>query len=239
MQNGSVLSIIVPVYNEDRCLDEFNIQMNKFLDLSPVASSVLFVNDGSSDNSQKIIERICQNDKRYHFLQWKVNRGLSTALKAGIDHCSSPLIGYIDADIQTSPLDFLRLLEYIPEYDLVTGIRQKRKDSLLKKACSSAANHLRRMLNHDVFRDTGCPLKIGKSKYLKRIPLFEGMHRFLPSLVGMAGGKVFQVPVRHYPRYAGVAKYGFLNRINVALVDMLAFRWIQTHYIRYEIENQK
>ncbi|MGC1244550.1 MAG: glycosyltransferase [Chryseosolibacter sp.] len=239
MKTRSSLTIIVPVYNEERCLDQFHCEMDKFLNAAPLPSKVLFVNDGSTDSSQKIIERICLQDPRYHFLQWEANHGLSTALKAGIDHCNGSLIGYIDADIQTSPMDFLKLLEYIPEYDLVTGIRKKRKDSLLKVASSRVANYLRRMLNHDAFKDTGCPLKIGKARHLKQIPWFEGMHRFLPSLVRMAGGKVYQVPIRHFPRYAGDAKYGFLNRVTVALVDMLAFRWMQSHYIRYEIEKQK
>ena len=239
MKTRSSLTIIVPVFNEDRCLDQFHREMDKFLAAAPLPSKVIFVNDGSTDNSQKLIENICMQDRRYHFLQWDTNRGLSTALKAGIDHCNGSLIGYIDADIQTSPMDFLKLLEYIPAYDLVTGIRKKRKDSLLKVACSRVANQLRRMLNHDAFKDTGCPLKIGKASYLKQIPWFEGMHRFLPSLVRMAGGRVQQVPIRHFKRFAGDAKYGFLNRVTVAFVDMLAFRWMQSHYIRYEIERQK
>lgn len=239
MKSKGGLTIIVPVYNEEKCLEQFCCEMDKFLAAAPLPSSVLFVNDGSTDHSQRIIERVCQEDARYHFLQWESNRGLSTALKAGIDHCTGSLIGYIDADIQTSPMDFLRLLEYIPEYDMVTGIRRQRKDSLLKVACSYVANHLRRVLNNDHFVDTGCPLKIGKASYLKLLPWFEGMHRFLPSLVLMAGGRVHQIPVQHFPRFAGDPKYGFLNRINVALIDMLAFRWIQSHYIRYDIEKQK
>jgi glycosyltransferase involved in cell wall biosynthesis len=239
MKTKSSLTIIVPVYNEKRCLAQFHREMDKFLSAAPLPSEVIFVNDGSTDTSQHLIEKICFEDQRYHFIQWDTNRGLSTALKAGIDHCDGPLIGYIDADIQTSPMDFLKLLEYIPDYDLVTGVRTKRKDSLLKIVCSRVANQLRRMLNNDAFIDTGCPLKIGKASYLKQIPWFEGMHRFLPSLVRMAGGRVQEVPIRHFKRFAGRAKYGFLNRITVALVDMLAFRWMQSHYIRYQIVRQK
>ncbi len=239
MEVSRGLTIIVPVYNEEQCLPALKLQMDDFLNKSPVPSNVLFVNDGATDNSQSIIEKICDRDLRYHYLQLEINRGLSTALKAGIDNCSTDLIGYIDADIQTSPIDFLKLLEFIPQYDFITGIRQHRKDSTLKKTCSFLANHLRQLINHDRFMDTGCPLKIGKALFLKQVPFFDGMHRFLPSLVLMAGGKVHQIPVQHFPRFAGRAKYGFLNRIGVALVDMLAFRWIQTHYIHYDIARQK
>lgn len=232
------LVIVVPVFDEAESLPRLNCELNKFLEQSVVPASVLFVNDGSRDGSQQIIERIAAADCRYHFLQLHENRGLSTALKAGIDHSQSEWIGYMDADLQTSPLDFFALLKFIPEYDLVTGIRSERKDGAVKKISSVIANHVRRMIIHDGIEDTGCPLKIGKADYLKKVPFFHGMHRFLPALVQLAGGKVKQIPVRHYPRLEGKPKYHLSNRLVGPLFDTLAFRWMQQHYIQYEVDKQ-
>lgn len=238
MQNNSSpkLTVIVPVFNEAESLPRFKYEMNKFLDQSPISTAVLFVNDGSTDSSQSIIERMGDNDNRYHFLKLRENKGLSTALKAGIDHSQSEWIGYMDADLQTSPLDFFNLLKFIPEFDLVTGIRSERKDGVVKRISSVVANRVRRMIIHDGIEDTGCPLKVGKADYLKTIPFFHGMHRFLPALVEMAGGSVKQVPVRHFPRLQGKAKYNLSNRLVGPLVDTLAFRWMQEHYIHYKVD---
>jgi hypothetical protein len=94
------------------------------------------------------------------------------------------------------------------------------------------------MLIHDGIEDTGCPLKIGKAKYLKAIPFFHGMHRFIPALVQMAGGRVKQIPVRHFPRLEGKPKYNLGNRVVGPLFDTFAFRWMQNNYIRYKVEKQ-
>jgi len=230
------LTVLVPVFNEAESLQRLNQEMNNFLDQSPVSTSVLFVNDGSTDQSQSIIEQIAASDARYHYIKLQKNQGLSAALKAGIDHSTSAWIGYIDADLQTSPLDFLDLLKFIPEFDLVTGIRANRKDTFVKKMSSTIANNVRRMIIHDGIEDTGCPLKIAKAEYLKKVPFFHGMHRFLPALINMAGGTVKQTPVRHFPRLQGKAKYHLGNRLIGPFIDTLAFRWMQKHYIRYQIE---
>jgi len=234
----SKFTILVPVFNEEESLSRLQSEMNKFLDLSPVSTSVLFVNDGSTDQSQNIIEKIAGQDARYHFLQLHENKGLSTALKAGIDHSQSPWIGYIDADLQTSPMDFLKLLDFIPEFDLVTGIRANRKDSTVKKISSVVANGVRRIIIHDGIEDTGCPLKIGKGELLRNVPFFHGMHRFLPALVQMAGGKVKQVPVKHFPRLEGTPKYHLANRLVGPFFDTLAFRWMQRHFIHYDVDKE-
>ncbi|TGE29025.1 glycosyltransferase [Hymenobacter metallicola] len=229
------LTVLVPVYNEEESLPQFVAEMNKFLAQTPVPTTVLFVNDGSTDNSLALMRQICAQDLHYAYLSLARNRGLSTALKAGIDHCQTTLVGYIDADIQTSPLDFLQLLPFFPAYDMVTGIRAKRQDTLVKKLSSKLANAVRRRLINDGIQDTGCPLKILKMEYARRLPLFHGMHRFLGALVQLQGGTVQQLPVPHYPRYAGTAKYTLLNRAWKPLVDTFGFRWIRSRWKNYEI----
>jgi len=229
------LTILVPVYNEEDCIETFHHEMNKFLDLVPSPTHVLFINDGSTDKSAELIERICLNDERYSFLTLDRNCGLSTALKAGIDYCDTPFLGYIDADLQTSPLDFLKLLEFAHQYDLVTGYRQKRKDTIVKRLSSRIANSFRQWLLEDDIIDNCCPLKIVRTSIARKMPFFKGMHRFLPDLVMLLNGKVKQVPIRHYPRFAGKAKYNLTNRMLGPLVDAFVFRWMQRNMIRYRM----
>ena len=238
MKKNSGLTIIVPVYNEEESLNRFCEEMNKFLASSPVSTTVLFVDDGSRDDSQTIISKACSENTKYRSLQLDRNYGLSTAIKAGIDACDSELVGYIDADLQTSPSDFLKFFEYFPQYDMVNGIRAKRQDTVIKKFSSKIANAFRRKMINDGIIDTCCPLKIMKTAYAKKIPFFTGMHRFIPALIQLQGGKVQQVPVTHFPRFAGTAKYHLFNRLVGPFFDTLAFRWMRSRTIRYGIADQ-
>ncbi len=233
-----MITIIIPIYNEEKCLRKLETDLQDFLNKSPIPAEVLFVNDGSSDHSQNLIEEINARDKRIHFISLSKNGGLSSALKAGIDHIETPWMGYMDSDLQTKPIDFIKLMQYMPDYDLITGMRMKRNDGLIKKITSKIANAVRNWTIHDQVADTGCPLKIIKTDMAQRIPFFKGMHRFLPALVMLYSGKIAQVPVPHYPRYAGTSKYHLYNRLINPFVDMLAFCWMKNRYIRYHINKQ-
>ena len=129
-------TIIVPVYNEELNLKRVEKELVSFIKIAKKKTTILFINDGSTDNSQQIIEDICQKNIEFRFIHFKNNKGLSAALKAGFDNIDTPLLGYIDADLQTSPKDFNILLNHTEHYDLVTGIRTQRKDSLIKKISS-------------------------------------------------------------------------------------------------------
>ncbi|PKV75178.1 glycosyltransferase family 2 protein [Pontibacter ramchanderi] len=234
----STLTILVPVYNEAECLLRLSEALDAFLPQSPMPAQVLFINDGSTDNSLHMMREICARRQHYGYISLSQNKGLSTAIKAGIDHCQSTYIGYIDADLQTSPLDFLLFFEHLPEYEMVCGIRMKRKDTFVKKISSRIANGFRRRMINDGIVDTGCPLKIVDAAYAKRVPFFDGMHRFLPALIQLQGGRVKQVPVQHFERYAGTSKYHLFNRIWGPLNDTFAFRWMRKRYISYTIAEQ-
>jgi len=231
------LTIVVPIYNEVESIEQFTLEMDKYLEKTTVKSTVLFVNDGSNDGSQALIKAISDRNDTYKFIELEKNGGLSGAIKAGIDHCTTNLVGYIDSDIQTTPVDFLKYFEFFPEYDMVNGIRLNRKDTVVKKMSSKIANSFRRTMINDGIEDTGCPLKIMKIEFARRVPFFDGMHRFLPALVQLQGGKVKQIPVQHFPRYAGTAKYHLFNRIKRPFFDTFAFRWMKSRYINYSIKN--
>ena len=229
------LTIVVPVYNEEESLPRFFVELDSFAGKSPIPLKTIFVNDGSTDESLTLLTGECETREYCSVLSLDRNYGLSTAIKAGIDHCRTSLVGYIDADLQTRPDDFIRFFEHFPEYDMVNGIRRKRQDTLVKKLSSKFANAYRRLMINDAIEDTCCPLKIIKTTYAQQMPFFIGMHRFIPALVQLQGGKVKQLEVSHYPRYAGTSKYHLFNRLIGPFFDTLAFRWMRSRYIRYEV----
>ncbi|NRB58769.1 MAG: glycosyltransferase [Winogradskyella sp.] len=229
------LTIVVPVYNEEENLERVELELSKYLSMASVATSVLFVNDGSKDNSQTLIESICERNTAFDYVLFKENRGLSAAIKAGFDYVDSELVGYIDSDLQTAPEDFNILLEHIDNYELVTGVRSNRKDSFVKNMSSKIANGIRRAFTKDGMDDTGCPLKIIRTDYAKRIPMFRGLHRFLPAMIMLQNGRVTQVPVQHFPRIAGTANFGLWNRLLGPLMDCFAYLWMKKKYINYDV----
>jgi len=233
---GYELTIIVPVYNEEENIYRLEEKLSDIILQSlNLSACVLFVNDCSSDRSKEYILEVCSRQKHFYHINLQKNSGLSAALKAGIDATFSTYIGYIDADLQTTPEDFNLLLPYIEEYEMVLGIRTNREDSFVKNASSKIANGFRRLMTNDGVVDTGCPLKIMRTDYAKRIPFFNGMHRFLPALIQLQNGKVKQVPVRHFPRVAGQSKYNLRNRLVAPFIDCFAYRWMKSRYINYQI----
>lgn len=229
------LTVIVPVFNEEGNIERLHGELKKFLEVSLKKTKVLFVDDGSRDNSLEKIKEICKNSDSFSYCSFDRNYGLSAALKAGFDNSDTPLTGYIDADLQTSPFDFNILLEHIDEFDLVQGVRQDRQDSFVKNASSLIANNIRRLFTHDGMDDTGCPLKIIRTDFAKRIPMFNGLHRFIPAMVLLQKGRILQVPVRHFPRTAGKSNYNLWNRLLGPLMDCFAYLWMKKKYINYKV----
>ena len=233
------LTIISPVFNEEENIEMLADALDKYINSSEnKGMCVLFVNDGSADNSLEMIKKECLQRKNFFYISLDKRTGLSGAIKAGFDNTYSPLVGYIDADLQTTPEDFDLLLPHADHYPLVMGIRANRKDSAWKNFQSKFANGFRKMFTHDGAIDTGCPLKIIQTPYAKRIPMFTGMHRFFPALIQLQeGGKMKQVPVRHFPRMAGVSKYNVWNRLIGPMKDCFAYRWMKKRYINYSFKD--
>lgn len=229
------LTIIVPVYNEADNMGAIEKRLSAFLPHALKRACVLMVDDGSTDGSLELMRGICRRNPDFHYISLKKNSGLSAALKAGIDATCSPLVGYIDADLQTDPEDFNLLLAHSGPYALSMGIRAGRKDTLSKRLQSRIANSFRRAMTGDTAVDTGCPLKVMHTDCAKKLPFFNGMHRFLPALISLQGGGVKQIPVRHYPRTAGVSKFSLRNRLWGPLTDCFGFRWIRSRYVDWQV----
>lgn len=230
-------TIIVPVYNEQENIARLEETFRSYLPAASRRTCVLFVDDGSTDGSSDLLELACRRNSGFYYLAFEHNAGLSAAIKAGIDFAESPLVGYIDADLQTTPADFELLLPLAAEHQLVTGIRAERKDTLFKRFQSRFANSFRRMMTHDGATDTGCPLKVMQSAAARRIPFFRGMHRFLPALILLQEGASYkEIPVRHFPRTAGVSKFHLWNRLVSPLADCFAYRWMHKRAINYRVK---
>ncbi|TVZ52292.1 glycosyltransferase family 2 protein [Dokdonia sp. Hel_I_53] len=229
------LTVVVPVYNEEENLARVEEAFTTYFKVAAAPTKVLFVNDGSKDQSLQMISAICERNSHFEFISFSKNCGLSAAIKAGFDYTDTELVGYIDSDLQTTPDDFNLLLEHIGNFDLVTGVRSNRKDSFVKNMSSTIANGIRRTFTHDGMDDTGCPLKILKTDYAKRIPMFKGLHRFLPAMILLQNGTIKQVTVSHFPRIAGEAKFGLWNRLLGPLMDCFAYLWMKKKYINYHV----
>jgi len=230
------LTVIVPVYNEQEALPGTIKTIGDYLETTFIPTQFLFVDDGSTDSSASIIKHFSSKNPHLDLVHLTHNHGLSTAIKTGFDLCKTPYVGYMDADLQTTPYDFPHLFEHLENSAMVNGIRKNRSDSLFKKLCSRIANTIRRWMINDGIVDTCCPLKIIETKTVQRIPFFKGMHRFIPALVQLAGGKVSQVEVSHSPRVAGTSKFHLMNRSVGPLIDTLAFLWMKKNWIDPDIQ---
>lgn len=225
------LTVVVPVYNEEESLERLFEALSTYQHKSSVKVCFLFVNDGSSDRSLEIIKSKVSSLKGFYYISLQQRCGLTGALKAGFNCSQTKWTGYIDADLQTFPDDFELLLDRRHEGDLICGIRAKRQDSLSKKIQSRLANKIRNAITHDGFSDTNCPLKIIKTELAQSLPLFSGMHRFLPALTLLYGKKAVAITVRHQERKQGTSKFNFFNRAFAGAFDLIAFIWMRRRFV--------
>ena len=231
------ISIVIPLYNEEESLRELNEWIRRVMADNGFSYEAIYVDDGSTDGSTQMIKDVCARNKDMFYLSFEKNCGNSAAMKAGIDHAQSTYVGYIDADLQTTPDDFNLLAEYADKYTLVTGIRANRKDTFAKRIQSKIGNAFRRMMTGDDAKDTGRPLKLIRTENAKKMPLFSGLHRFVPALIALQNGTVKQVPIRHFPRTAGKSKYTMWNRLIGPFNDCFAYRWMKSRYINYKVKD--
>jgi glycosyltransferase involved in cell wall biosynthesis len=232
------LSVVVPVYNEEGNLPILIPKLTGVLKDLGYSYEMIFVDDGSSDGSQRILREMAPQTPFLRVLRLRENRGLSTALMAGMREARGEKIVTLDSDLQNDPADIPRLLEYLDRYDMATGWRQKREDSWLKKISSKIGNVVRNGLSGEDIRDSACTLRAFRKECIQEIPVFNGMHRFFSTLVKMKGYRIIEVPVSHHPRKFGRSKYNIRNRMVRSFIDLLAVRWMKRRVLRYEIEER-
>lgn len=220
------LSIVIPVYNEQDSLAELHKEIVASLS-GKYTYEIIFIDDGSSDNSFNILCDIQKNDDRVRIIRFRSNFGQTAALSAGFKYARGKVIAPMDADRQNDPADIPNLLKKLDEgYDIVSGWRRRRHDNVVTRTFPSrVANWLVSRITGVKLHDYGCTLKVYRAQSLKEIRLYGEMHRFIPALASWSGEKVAEVVVNHRPRTTGVTKYG-LNRTFKVILDLITIKFL-------------
>jgi glycosyltransferase involved in cell wall biosynthesis len=222
------LSIVVPVFNEQGSLKELYKEILQAVS-GKYDSEIIFVDDGSSDNSLNILTEFQRGDDRVRVICFRSNFGQTAALSAGFEHSRGRIIIPLDGDGQNDPGDIPKLIEKLDEgYDIVSGWRKKRHDGIFtRKLPSWVANWLIAKITKVKLHDFGCTLKAYRAKSLKEINLYGEMHRFIPVLGSWSGEKVAEMVVNHRPRTTGATKYG-LNRTIKVVLDLITIKFLMS-----------
>ena len=220
------LSLVIPVHNEQDNLGPLWEEIATLLERVEGEAEVIFVNDGSTDRSSQVLDELRGADRRIRVLDHDRNHGLTAALDCGFRHARGELVGMMDADLQNPPGAIADLLAALGEHDMAIGWRKERNDSFVKRASSRIANRYRNWRTHEQVHDTGCGLKVFRRAILERIKLYNGMHRFLPTLARMEGFTITEVVVPHRQRASGSSHFGVWNRVWKGLADVRTIRWM-------------
>jgi len=226
-----LISVVIPVYNEEQNIRILYNEVTQALSGLPNLYEILFIDDGSSDGSTTVLKEIAKNDKKVKLIVLKRNYGQTAALSAGIEISKGELIITMDADLQNDPKDITLLVDKINEgYDLVSGWRKDRKDYFFNRRLPSLiANYLISKITGLKLKDYGCSLKVYKREFLKNINLYGEMHRFISVYVYSMGGKIAEIEVNHRKRQYGVSKYG-IGRTSKVILDLITVKFLFGNY---------
>jgi len=230
------ISVVIPAFNEEESIALCLSEVKKAMDLTGRAYEIIVVDDGSADKTFEILREQKKTMPELVAVRFASNQGQTAAFDAGFRTARGKIIATMDADLQNDPADIPRLVALVGQWDVVCGYRQKREDSVVRRISSRIANGVRNRLTHETIRDVGCSLRAFRAECVRNLKLFDGMHRFLPTLFKLDGFTVTEVPVNHRPRKLGKSKYGVFNRLFKALRDLFAVRWMQRRWLRYKIE---
>ncbi len=221
-----MLSVVVPVYNEaDNLLALFEDLTDALLGLRQ-PWEVLFVDDGSADESPHVLRQLASKDDKIKVLTLRRNFGQTAATMAGIDHASGDVVVVMDGDGQNDPAEIPALLDKLAEgYDVVSGWRRERRDSRSRVWLSRTANWLISRISGVELHDYGCSLKAYRREILRSVRLYGEMHRFIPIYARWQGARVAEIPVNHRPRLSGSSKYGF-ERIFKVVLDLMVVQFL-------------
>lgn len=225
------LSLVVPVYNEEENLHLLFSAIHETLDPLPRTWEVVFVDDGSLDNSLDVLNELAQQDPRHvRVVSFRRNFGQTAAIVAGLDYAQGEIIVLLDADMQNDPADIPMMLGKLDEgYDLVSGWRKARKDTYLTRTLpSNLANWLISWVTRVPLHDYGCTLKAYRRDVLEGFRLYGEMHRFIPVFANWVGARITEVQVNHHPRKYGKTKYGLERTVKVIL-DLLTVKFLVSY----------
>ena len=224
------ISVFLPVFNEEPNLRPLHTKLSEALKTLERSAEIVYVDDGSSDGSLKILREIALLDPRVRVVALRRNYGQTAAMAAGIDAARGKVLIPMDADLQNDPADITRLLDKLDEgYDVVSGWRKNRKDKMVtRKIPSMLANRLISWIGGVPLHDYGCSLKAYRRESLEDVRLYGEMHRFIPIYAAWAGASVTEIPVEHHARTMGKSKYG-LSRTLKVVFDLMTIKFMASY----------
>jgi glycosyltransferase involved in cell wall biosynthesis len=229
----TALSVVVPVFNEERSLPRLLEALTTVLTGLPYSFEIILVNDGSTDNSLSVMRAFSATHPEVKVVDFRRNYGQTAALMAGIDHATNDVVVMIDADLQNDPADIPRLLAKLDEgFDVVSGWRQDRKDSEISRNwVSRIANKLISRVSGVKLNDYGCTLKAYRRSVVSDIRLYGEMHRFIPIYAQWQGARIAELAVAHHPRRFGNSNYG-LERVFKVVLDLLVVVFLRRFFAK-------
>jgi glycosyltransferase involved in cell wall biosynthesis len=224
------VSVVIPIFNEEENIPPLYQDLKAVMEEMGVKYEVIFIDDGSDDGSNEILQRLAQKHKGIKIIQFRKNFGQTAAIAAGVEHAQGEIIVTMDGDGQNDPRDIPPLLKKLEEgYDVASGWRKNRKDPFLNKRFPSAvANRLISWLTKVRLHDYGCTLKAYRRDILRDVRLYGEMHRFIPAYASWVGARITELEVRHYPRKHGRSKYG-LSRTSSIILDLITILFLQRY----------
>jgi len=224
------ISVFLPVYNEEPNLRPLHAKMDQALEKLGRSAEIIYVDDGSTDGSLKVLRHLAELDNRVRVVALRRNYGQTAAMSAGIDAARGNVLIPMDADLQNDPADIVRLLDKLDEgYEVVSGWRKNRQDKwITRKIPSMIANKLISWIGGVPLHDYGCSLKAYRREALKDVRLYGEMHRFIPIYASWAGARVSEIPVEHHPRTMGKSKYG-LSRTLKVVFDLMTIKFMASY----------
>ncbi len=229
------ISVVIPAYNEIENLDPLLAELRAALAATGGSAEIVLVDDASTDGSGAWLRERARTDAGLRPVLLAERCGQSAALAAGLAHARGAVIVTMDADLQNDPADLPKVLAALEHADVVSGVRVGRQDTWVRKVSSRIANAVRRSALGDPVTDIGCSFKAYRREALEQLPMFVGVHRFLPALCVFRGARYAEVPLTHRARRHGVSKYGVANRLWRGLHDLVGVSWLKARMVRYRV----
>ncbi len=226
------LSVVIPSFNEEENVLPLAKEVIAALNDMPGGFELILVDDASTDGTAGVIRGI--DDARVRGLFHRINAGQSAAVASGFQGARGEWVATLDGDGQNDPADLPRMLALAIDkgVNCVTGVRANRQDTFIRRLSSWVANGYRNWITGDKVSDSGCGIRVVQRTALREIPVFNGMHRFLPTLLRGQGFTVLETPVNHRERVRGVSKYGVHNRMWRGIRDCFGIRWYLSRAVR-------
>jgi dolichol-phosphate mannosyltransferase len=234
------LSVVFPAFNEEENIPILLEETARALEGRGWTWEVVAVDDGSTDRSLAVLRDSRARYPMLRVLALEKNSGQTAALDAAWRAAGGTFVVSLDADLQNDPADIPAMMQKLEASgaDMIIGVRVNRHDTWSRKIQSRIGNGVRNWITRDQITDTGCSLKLVRREAIDHVKLYSGMHRFLPTLVRMAGYKVLEMPVNHRARRFGTSKYGAMNRAFRGLADCFAVRWMSSRMLVYKVREE-